>query len=192
MSEFSIRPLKRNDWPAIEALFGPKGACGGCWCMTWRRASGPDYAANQGASNKRAFKRLVTSGRATGLLAFADGAAIGWCSVAPRSEFTRIESSPTLRVAAPAGTWVVSCFYIPSAWRGRGLGSALLAAAVEYARRKRAKALDGYPVAPKRGAPLAAAFAWTGVQSMFEGAGFRDVTPPGQKRRVYRRMFRAR
>lgn len=44
---------------------------------------------------------------------------------------------------------------------------------------------------PQRGEAWAAAFAWTGFTSMFESAGFKDVTPPGQKRRVYRRLLRA-
>jgi hypothetical protein len=33
------------------------------------------------------------------------------------------------------------------------------------------------------------AFAWTGVPSLFEKHKFANVTPPGQTRPIYRRLF---
>ncbi len=32
-----IAPLTGENWPDLEALFGPRGAVGGCWCMYWRQ-----------------------------------------------------------------------------------------------------------------------------------------------------------
>ena len=37
--ELRIRPLTSDLWPALEDLFGPKGACNNCWCMFWRIGS---------------------------------------------------------------------------------------------------------------------------------------------------------
>jgi hypothetical protein len=34
--KLQIRPLTADLWPALEELFGKKGACNGCWCMYWR------------------------------------------------------------------------------------------------------------------------------------------------------------
>jgi hypothetical protein len=34
-------------WPALEQLFGPNGACGGCWCMWWRIEKGERYEGKQ-------------------------------------------------------------------------------------------------------------------------------------------------
>ena len=28
--------LDSTRWDDFEELFGEKGACGGCWCMSWR------------------------------------------------------------------------------------------------------------------------------------------------------------
>ena len=62
---FTTRPLTRDDWPVIEALFGANGACGGCWCMWWRvPMGGKAWDAAKGSPNREAFRSLVQSGRA--------------------------------------------------------------------------------------------------------------------------------
>ena len=35
--DLDIVPLTGDRWADFEALLGPKGAYGGCWCMYWRR-----------------------------------------------------------------------------------------------------------------------------------------------------------
>jgi len=185
-----IRPLRRSDWPTLVALFGARGACGGCWCMFWRRPrGGAAWERSKGAPNRRALQRLVAAGRVTGLLAFAGREPIGWCSLGPRRDFPKLANSPSLAAPAPVGAWVVSCFFVRNGWRGRGVGSALLDAAVALARRRRAPALDGFPARTSPTKTLAHAFAWTGVPAMYRACGFRDATPPGQWRPVYRRRF---
>jgi GNAT superfamily N-acetyltransferase len=86
----------------------------------------------------------------------------------------------------------VVCFFIPVAHRGRGVAAQLLKAAVELARDRGAPALEGYPVRTVPGERYAATFAHIGVPRLFEQAGFRDITPEGQARPVYRRTFRRR
>jgi GNAT superfamily N-acetyltransferase len=185
-----IRALRRSDWPALVDLFGARGACGGCWCMLWRRPHGGEaWERSKGAPNRAALRRLVNAGRVTGLLAFVGREPVGWCSLGPRSDFPKLASSPSLQVPAPPGTWVVSCFFVRNGWRGRGVGTALLAAAVALARARGASALDGFPARTKRGARLAHAFAWTGVAALYQACGFRDATPPGHRRSVFRRRF---
>jgi hypothetical protein len=67
--EFSVAALTPERWPALEALFGERGAVGGCWCMYWR--IGRDYRKQPADLNKTAFHRLVHAGPPPGLLAFA-------------------------------------------------------------------------------------------------------------------------
>lgn len=189
-ARLSIRDLEPTDWPAIARLFGPRGACGGCWCMTWRVRSGRAWEAAKGEPNRRAFRRLVEAGRVFGALAFDGDEPVGWCNVGPRADYERLLNSRVLATPSPA-TWAVTCFYIPAARRGQGVASALLRHAVDLARRHGAPALEGYPVEPTgKGGRIPAAFAWTGVRSLFERAGFEDVTPPGGTRAIYRRKFR--
>ncbi|MSP59324.1 MAG: hypothetical protein EXR72_03105 [Myxococcales bacterium] len=63
------------------------------------------------------------------------------------------------------------CFYIPTAWRGRGVAKALAAAATARAFALGATEVEGYPVVPTKGA-IPGPFAWTGVPTLFEGAGY--------------------
>ena len=65
MSSGGIRceELRPELWQSLERLFGPNGACAGCWCMWWRAEPGL-WKQLQGTKAKRAFKRLVESGAA--------------------------------------------------------------------------------------------------------------------------------
>jgi GNAT superfamily N-acetyltransferase len=190
-----VRALTKRDWPEILSLFGEKGACGGCWCMWWRLPRGGKlWEESKGANNKRAFRRLVTTGKACGCLAFAgNGQPVGWCCVGPRADFPRLERVKALQTDWGEKTWSVVCFYIRAGWRGRGVATALLKEAVVTARAGGARELEAYPVRPKRaGAEIPGAFAWTGVPRIFEAQGFHNVTPPGRSRDIYLRRFRSR
>src|SRR6185436_5998109 len=88
-SEVAVRPLERSDWPLVEALFGERGACAGCWCMVWR-LSRKVWEEGRGAKNRRAFRRLIESGRAAGVLAIHEDRAVGWCSTGPRADFAAL------------------------------------------------------------------------------------------------------
>lgn len=180
------RPLARDDWPAIERLFGANGACGGCWCMWWRvPMGGRTWDAAKGEPNRRAFRALVESGRASGLLAFAQDEPVGWCAVGPRGEFPRLERSKGLARDWDARTWSLNCLFVPAKHRGRGVASALVAAAVAHARARGARELEAYPQAVRPGVPLAGAFAWTGVPSLFLAQGFEPVIPHERGRGLY-------
>ena len=191
-TRLSVRDLTQDDWPILAALFGERGACGGCWCMYWRVRGGVTWEKNKGASNRRAFRGLVQSGAVHGCLAFAAGEPVGWCNLGPRGDFSKLQRSRVLRGAGldeeRDNVWAVTCFYIPAAWRRQGIATRLLLHAVDLARRSRAPALEGYPVrSDTRRVP--AAFAWTGVPTLFRRAGFREVTPKGGSRLIYRKTL---
>lgn len=182
----STRPLARSDWPVIETLFGANGACGGCWCMWWRvPMGGKAWDAAKGAPNKRAFRSLVESGQASGLLAFSGDQAVGWCALGPRADFPRVERSKVLARDWGHGTWSLNCFYVPARWRGRGVATALVSSAIAHARKQGASELEAYPQAVADGARQAGAFVWTGVPSLFEAHGFMPVHAPERGRCLY-------
>ncbi len=79
--ELAFSPLTPDRWGDFETLFGERGACGGCWCMLWRRER-KDFEAGKGTGNKAAMRGVVDA-EIPGILAYAEGAPVGWCAVAP-------------------------------------------------------------------------------------------------------------
>src|ERR1700739_1762153 len=68
----TFEPLTPERWGDLTELFGSNGACGGCWCMWWKRSSA-EFARRAGASHRRGFKTTVDRGDGPGFLAFEHG-----------------------------------------------------------------------------------------------------------------------
>ena len=187
MSKLVIRALTPRRWPQYEALVGPYGASSGCWCMWWRLPNRA-YRAGQGATNKGRFKRLVKKGPPPGLLAFDGGdEAIGWCAVCPRKQLSTLDRSRQLARVDDVPVWSAPCFFVKRSARGRGLSKALVEAALDYAKAKGAPALEAYPWDVKvKKAPGAI---YTGIASVFERAGFKEVARRTAHRPVMRYVF---
>lgn len=164
------RPLTVDNWNAFEKLFGPRGACGGCWCMTWRLPKG-EYDKSKGDGNKRKMRDLVIANEPIGVLAFDGDTAVAWCAVAQRDKYVRLEKSRSLKPIDDQPVWSISCFFIAKEYRMQGLSVPLLLAAVDYAARMGARIIEGYPVEPK-GNKMPDVFAWTGILSTYLKAGF--------------------
>jgi len=183
-----IHQLTPDRWPDLVQLFGPRGACAGCWCMFPRRTGAEGKTS--GEPNRRAFKRIVDSGTPPGLLAYAGGEPVGWIAIAPRAEYHRYERSRTLAPVDDQPVWSVPCFFISRAGRGQGLSVQLLRAACAFAAARGATIVEGYPV-DTRGKRYAPTFAWHGVVATFERAGFREVARRSPTRPIMRRAVRA-
>ena len=184
----TVRPLTPDLWPAFEDLFGPTGACGGCWCMYWR--IGSRYQRRPGAENRKDFLSLVRHGPPPGLLAFEGDRAVGWCQVTSREGLVFLERAPRLQPLPAGPVWSVSCFYIRRGYRRRGVSEALLAAAIDRARDAGAPALEAYPSDVQLAETPQPVY--TGVASMFVRAGFRRVAGKNPVRPIMRRTFRRR
>jgi len=185
MPRLSFRALGPKEWNDLEELFGPRGACGGCWCMWWRLPR-PAFNAGKGDGNRRAMKRLVDAGKVPGILAYEGERAVGWCSVAPRADFGGLARSRVLAPVDDTPVWSVTCFFVAKDRRHAGVTGELLEAAVRYAKSKGARIVEGYPVEPGEGG-TADAFAWTGLASVFRRAGFTEAARRSARRAVYRK-----
>ena len=182
-AKWEFHALTPGRWKDLVALFGPRGACAGCWCM-FPRMTGAEWK-TQGASNRRAFERIVRAGDRPGVLAYEAGRAVGWVAVAPREVYRRFERSRILQPVDEKPTWSVPCFFIDRTQRGRGLTVALLRAACIYAASRGAARIEGYPLEATK--PMPAAFAWHGLASAFRVAGFREVARRSPTRPIMRR-----
>jgi GNAT superfamily N-acetyltransferase len=181
-----FRPLTARNWNDLETLFGPRGACAGCWCMYYR-LSPPTWKKQKGEKNRRAFRLIVASGAPTGVLAYAGREPVGWCAVAPRQELVRLQKSRILKPVDEQPVWSVTCFYVAKKYRRSGITVSLLKAGVEYAIKRGAQIVEGYP----HDAPVSEmpdVFAWNGFVSAFRKAGFQEIARRSATRPVMRHI----
>ncbi|MFQ5676789.1 MAG: hypothetical protein ACE5G1_12905 [bacterium] len=106
MPDLQFHPLTPERWSDFEELFGPRGACGGCWCM-WYRLTRSEFDKQKGGGNLQAMKTLVQARNIPGLLAYQNKKAVGWCSVAPREEFAALARSRILKPVDEQPVWSI-------------------------------------------------------------------------------------
>lgn len=182
-------PLTPERWDDFERLFGPKGACGGCWCM-FERIPRAQFARQSGQGNKEAMRAIVASGEVPGLLAYAAGEPVGWCAIEPRETYGTLRRSRILKPVDDQPVWSLVCFYIAKGHRRQGVTVGLLRAAVDHARARGARIVEGYPVEPKT-PRVPDAFAWHGTAAAFRRAGFTEVARRSETRPIMRYVVAA-
>ena len=183
-SLLKFHPATPYRWADIEDLFGERGACGGCWCMFWR-VPRKQFDASKGPGNKSALKKIVTAGQRPGIIAYLGKEPIGWCAVARRDDYIALEGSRILRPVDDKPVWSISCLFIKRPYRRQGVSVQLLQAAVEFAAKRGAKILEGYPVDPSM-EKMPDPFLWHGVPSAFKAAGFKEVLRRSKSRPIMR------
>lgn len=179
-----FRPATPDRWGDVEQLFGERGACGGCWCMYWRLPRS-QWTASKGAKNKSLFRKIVSTDKQPGVIAYNGAEPIGWCAIAPREEFTGIAKSRVLKPIDTEPVWSITCLFVKKPFRRRGISVSLLRAAVEFARKQGARIVEGYPTTPtmeKTPDP----FVFMGVPSAFTAAGFKEVARRSASRPIMR------
>ncbi len=172
-------------WKDIESLFGERGACGGCWCMTWRQ-SASEFAANKGEGNRKKFRAIVKKGSEPGVLAYDGDEPLGWCAVAPREEFPRLENSRVWARVDDQPVWSVTCLFVKKGYRNRGMSSKLIEAAANLAKKHGAMIVEGYPQ-DLGGKRLPDSFVWTGLTAGFVRAGFEVAVRRSEKKPLMRK-----
>jgi len=185
IDEIVFRAAKSAAWPALETLFGDRGACGGCWCMAWRLTR-KEWIAGKGEGNKRMLENLVISGRQPGVIGFDGDEPVAWCAVAPRSEYSFLSRSRVLKPVDDEPVWSISCLFIRKDHRRQGLSTRAIQAAVEFAAAHGARIVEGYPTASAKSQPDP--FVWTGTPSAFAKAGFEEVARRSATRPIMRRV----
>ena len=179
-----VYSLDTTRWGDFEALFGERGGCGGCWCMSWRLKRS-DFERQKGNGNKLAMRTLVEQNERIGILAYIDNKPIGWCAIAPREVYQRLENSRVWKRIDNEPVWAITCFFITKSLRRKGISLELLKGAINYGKANHVKIIEGYPVVPY-GDNIPDAFAWTGIPSVFEKAGFVVAARRSQSKPIMR------
>ena len=168
----TFAPLTKDTWKDFEKLFGERGACGGCWCMSWR-LSRSDFEKNKGNGNKRSMKKLAGSGEQIGVIAYHNGQPAGWCAVAPREQYVKLENARVLKRIDDKPVWSIVCFFLAKDYRRQGLSVEILKGVITHCKKRGVKIIEAYPIIPYS-SNMPAAFAWTGILSSFMKAGFTE------------------
>ena len=187
-TKLKIIPLDKNHWKDFELLFGNKGACGGCWCMFWR-LRGSEFNRNKGEGNKKEIHKLVNKNEILGLLAYIDNQLIGWCAISPRGKYIRLESSKILEPVDTQSVWSIPCFYIAKNYRRKGITVELLKNAIHYCKKNGAKIIEGYPL-DANNKKIVDVFAYTGLFSAFQKAGFKEILRRSPTRPIMRYIIK--
>jgi GNAT superfamily N-acetyltransferase len=142
-SNVEVQAVAGDNWDDFVRLFETKGSPHYCWCTPYRFRDVPELTKTQ---KKRRMKSLVNE-KPIGVLAYDGGEPVGWCSVAPRETYVRLQRSRTMPRVTPqkTATWTILCFFVIKSRRGQGITRALLNGAVAYAKAQGAEIVEGYP-----------------------------------------------
>lgn len=176
-------------WPDFEDLFGKQDACYGCWCTAFRLPPATRRENNH-ERNKDHMRRRVEEGPPPGILAFDEGRAVGWMQVGPRPDVPQWNNAG--RASAPLGEgeaddpsiWAISCFFVRSGARGKGLTHRLVSAGIDHARHSGARYLEVCPMDESKSSRSTGLF--VGSSRVFEKAGFARMA----ERKVGRPLMR--
>ena len=177
-----VQPATADRWSDLVTVFGRRGEDPSwCWCQLFVRSRTREcLTPGPVPSNRDALRHEITrAATPPGLIAYAGTCPVGWTRVGPRSAFPGVSGNRALAKVLPEdpGAWWVACFAVDSGHRRSGVGSALLNAAVGFAREHGATAVEGHPVdvAGLSAVRVAGSAIYTGTMAMFAAAGFAEV-----------------
>ena len=190
----STRPASAVQPDELVAVFEDRGPASRCWCQRYKLAPGEFFAGFPAEERAARLREQTACGRpdapsTSGLVAFLDDEPVGWCAVEPRPAYpgmVRNQRVPWLgrtEDRSDPGVWAVTCVLVRAGYRRRGIGRALVRAAVDAARDGGATAVEGYPVAVPN---VLDEELHVGTVAMFTAAGLAEVGRPTPRRAVLR------
>lgn len=193
----SVVPANEASWEELQTVLGTRGPASRCQCQRYklrRRETFAAFAAEERAHRLREQTDAGQpgSGQTSGLVAYLGDEPVGWCAVEPRTAYqgllrdNRVPWTDRAEDKSDDSVWAVTCLFTRAGFRKRGVSRALARAAVDFARERGARALEGYPMASKN-AILEELH--VGTQSAFADAGLTEVSRPTLRRAVVRVEF---
>jgi GNAT superfamily N-acetyltransferase len=204
-AQLAIVPANEASWADLEAIFGTAGYPGRCCCQYFK-TQGREWTARSVQDRRESLREQTNCDdppavTTTGLVAYlgkerAGGEPVGWVAVEPRTEYPRLLGPRNRTVwsgrredRADDSVWAVTCFVTRKGYRRRGITYALAAATAGYARKKGARAIEGYPMIIQPGKEVTWGELYVGSRQVFAEAGFTEVSRPSPRRVVMRVDF---
>lgn len=194
----TVVPANEASWDDITAVLGMRGDPAACNCQSYKIRD-RDWASVPREERAARMREQTACGipdspTTSGLVAYLDGEPVGWCAVEPRTAYLRLlyRRVPWLgrdEDLTDDGIWAVTCFVTRVGYRHRGVSRALARATVDFARSRGARSLEGYPMITQPGKEVTWGELHVGSHSIFEDAGFTEVSKPTLRRVVMRVDF---
>lgn len=196
----TVVPASEARWEDLQTVFGTRGDAAKCQCQRYkleRKESFGSFPAEERAERLREQTNCGDPQARTtsGLVAYLDGEPVGWCAVEPRPAYPgllrvyRVPWEGRDEDKTDDSVWAVTCVFSRAGFRRRGVSYALVRAAVDFARGRGARALEGYPMITEPGKDVIWSEMHVGNRSIFAAAGFAEVGHPTPRRLVMRIDF---
>ena len=198
--ELTVVPANEAAWDDLQTVFGNRGEAPLCQCQRYKLRPKEAFArfpADERAARLRAQTQCgnPAADATSGLIAYLDREPVGWCAVEPRTAYPgllrvyRVPWEGRDEDKTDDSVWAVTCVFTRAGYRHRGISRALVRAAVDFARRRGGRALEGYPMLVEPGQDVTWGEMHVGSRSVFAGAGFEEVSHPTARRVVMRIDF---
>lgn len=178
MSDLHIHALTPDRIPDFVTLFGPEGACYGCWCTSFLlRPKTRETMSND--ERREVMLDRIRRGPPPGLLLYDGATPAGWMQVGPRSDTPEWNNLGRVSSPLPDGpaedptVWAITCFFFRRSHRGKRLTHPLLAEGIAFARQNGARLLEAAPMMQSKQPKAIGLF--VGPARTFQAAGFQTV-----------------
>lgn len=152
------------DYPAWQA----------CYCIAPHEVSGNPEGTRE--ENRRRVGEMLADGRATALLAYAQGKPVGWCQYGDTTALAAIMQRYQAEAGDLDGVGSIACFVVAAPYRGHGVARRLLEAALERMRGRGLRLAEAYPAADSSSPQVT----FRGPLEMYLGAGFERYREAGR------------
>ncbi len=193
----SVVPANEASWEDLQTVFGTRGAARWCQCQRYKLRPREAFAKFPVEERAHRLRRQTDCGHpgsdsTSGLVAYLNGEPVGWCAVEPRTAYeglvrnARVPWEGREEDKTDGSVWAVTCLFTRAGFRKRGVSRALARAAVDFARERGARAIEGYPMTTK---DVIAEELHVGTEGVLAEAGFAEVSRPTPRRVVMRIDF---
>jgi GNAT superfamily N-acetyltransferase len=193
----TVVPANEASCDDLWSVFGTRGQAARCRCQRYKLAPRESFGSFPVEERAHRLRQQTDcghpeSGTTSGLVAYLDGEPAGWCAVEPRTAYVgllrsfRVPWVDRSEDKSDDSVWAVTCVLTRAGFRKRGISRILVRAAVDHARGRGARSVEGYPITTK---DVIMEELHVGTEATFAAAGFTEVSRPTPRRIVMRVDF---